>query len=129
MTDFTDRESHRSASFSPWWPLDLIRSIGSKAQYFLDAFRLPRLLTRATDRPGEPLTEAELRTRGWALVQALLPSDFVCSAGTGADAQDIYEIARPEGQPGERLRLSLALYRFPAEPPILLIAIAAAASG
>jgi hypothetical protein len=139
MTNSSDKDHYRSASDGPRWPLDLIRSIGSRARYFERAIELRRLLAAGSAEPEEIASEEEVCRRGWAIVQALRPADFVRSAGAGEQACDIYETSsalfgeaaaedaaasrqlRPRGR---RLQVTLMLYRFAAQPPILMIAIA-----
>lgn len=128
MTNSSDKNRHRSASDGPWWPLDLIRSIGDRARYFERAIELRRLLAPGPPAPPEPLpadlaSEEEVCRRGWALVQALRPADFVGSCGAEEQACDIYE-ARSPAPHGRRLQITLMLYRFAEQPPILMIAIA-----
>lgn len=76
---------------------------------------------------GKSLSEAEACARGWALVEALLPADFVASVGEDAEACDIYDVdvqGPSATRTALRLRLSLMLYRFAGQPPILMISIA-----
>lgn len=84
-------------------------------------------------------SEEQVCSRGWALVQALRPADFIRSAGSGEEACDIYEITTEDsgelcglsaGTPrhpspqGRRLQITLMLYRFATQPPVLMISIA-----
>lgn len=127
MSNFSDRDCHRSATDGPWWPLDLIRSIGRRAKYFENAAALPRLLASAAETAAEPLSEAQACACGWALVEALLPTDFVAATGSGPEACDLYAIARPDPSAigaTARLQLGFMLYRFAGQPPILMISIA-----
>ncbi len=143
MSNFSDRDGHRPPGDGPWWPLDLIRSIGRRAKYFENALALPRLLAADAEAMGAPLSEAEVCARGWALIEALLPTDFVGAVGAGPEACDIYAVdyavdcatdhatdhatgapGPSAARPAQRLQLSLMLYRFAGQPPILMISIA-----
>ena len=73
------------------------------------------------------MSEAEACARGWALVEALLPGDFVGCVGEGPEACDIYaaDIQGPAAVRTKlRLQIRLMLYRFAGQPPILMISIA-----
>ena len=104
---------------------------------------LPRLLAADAEAMGAPLSEAEVCARGWALIEALLPTDFVGAVGAGPEACDIYAVdyavdcatdhatdhatgapGPSAARPAQRLQLSLMLYRFAGQPPILMISIA-----
>lgn len=131
MRNSSDRDSHRSALDGPWWPLDLIRSIGRRAKYFENALALPQRLAADAEAAREQLSVAEACARGWALIEALLPTDFVGSVGAGPEACDIYAIDYAVDAPGpptvrtvRRLQISLMLYHFAGQPPILMISIA-----
>lgn len=150
MTNSSDNNGHGSASDGPRWSLDLIRSIGSRAKFFERAIELRRLLA-AGAAAADLMSEQEVCKRGWALVQALRPADFVRSGGAAEQAYDLYELAAarlgelsgataaalgvaggneweqflPGQMPAEALQITLMLYCFPGQPPILMISIAA----
>ena len=46
-----------------------------------DLVNLFRLLAADAEAMGAPLSEAEVCARGWALIEALLPTDFVGAVG------------------------------------------------
>ena len=127
MRNSSDRDSHRSALDGPWWPLDLIRSIGRRVSILKT--RLPyRSGSLRTRRRENSCPWRKLCARGWALIEALLPTDFVGSVGASPEACDIYAIDYAVDAPGpptvrtvRRLQISLMFYHFAGQPPILMI--------
>lgn len=113
----------------PWWTFDSITSAAARPPCFLNPYELSLLLADAAGDDAVPAavgprTIAEICARGWALVRALRPDDYLGSDGAAGDgAADDRRDAYRSQHHGRPLRLWLSLYQFSDQPPILLVTI------
>jgi hypothetical protein len=92
MTNSSDKDDLSSGGSGPGWPLDSIKLIGKRAKYFEKTPGLQRFLDGLLTAPPQGLSEPQICARGWALVEALRPEDFVGRRVVGAEAYDLYEL-------------------------------------
>lgn len=119
MTNSSDKDDLSSGGSGPSWPLDSIKSIGRRAQYFEKTPGLQRFLDRLLTVSPHGLSEPQICAHGWALVEALRPADYVGRRVVGDEAYDLYQLLWDE----QLLQLALSVFSFAGQPPLVLVAI------